>query len=95
MKFTHHYSKLDYPVFTTIRQNKGWYKVGQHIAIQEPHGEFQAQIVSIRQITKKDITHVMAQRDADCDTERLIDKLEEWYGELYNDFILITLMKIG
>ena len=95
MKFSHHYTKLNYPVFTTIRQNKGYYKIGQRIPIQTPEIEFRAEIVSIRHITKKDITFTMALRDADCHPETLLDTLETWYGELYNDFILITLMKIG
>jgi hypothetical protein len=37
----------------------------------------------------------MAQRDADCSANELIEKLEAWYGKTYNDFILITFMKIG
>lgn len=94
MKFSHSYSKLNYPVFTTIRQNKGYYEVGQRINIYTPELEFQAEIVSIRQIIKRNITFTMAQRDADCHPESLVDTLETWYGKRYDNFILITLMKI-
>jgi hypothetical protein len=95
MKFTYHYTKLDYPIFTTIRQNKGWYKVGQQILINTPKAEFKAEIAAIRLIKKNNITFTMAQRDADCSANELIEKLEAWYGKTYNDFILITFMKIG
>lgn len=94
MKFSHHYTKLDYPIFTTIRQNKSYYKLGQQILIYEPNNIFKAEIVSIRKIIKNEITENIARRDADCSKEILIQKLKTWYGKEYNDFILLTLMKI-
>jgi hypothetical protein len=95
MKFSTHYSKLDFPIFTTIRQNKGYYYPSQTITITTPNSTFSAEIASIRHIKKSDITWTMAQRDADCGREELIVKLENWYGKIFDDFILITLMKRG
>lgn len=94
MKFFKQRSKLKYPVFTTIRQNKGYYQPGKIIKIQTPGLEFYAEVVGIRFITKDDITNTIAQRDADCSKEVLIELLNKFYKEKSNDLILITLMKV-
>lgn len=94
MKFFKQWSKLNYPVFTTIRQNKGYYQPGKVIKIQSPKEEFYAEIISIRYITKDDITPIIAFRDADCTKNELIDLLNKFYKEKSNNLILITLMKL-
>ena len=94
MKFSHHYTKLDYPVFTTIRKNRGYYKAGQRILIQEPYSEFKAEIVSIRYISLLNITENIANKDADCTKAELIKLMQRFYKDEANDLILITLMKV-
>ena len=92
MKFSSDYSKLAYPIFTTIRHNGGYYSEGQIIKIYTPKEEFRAQIVGIRYIGLKDITETIAKRDADMDVERIIGLFKMFYKEKANDLILITLM---
>ena len=94
MKFSKNYSKLDYPVFTTIRRNIGYYKEGMIISVKTLDENFGVEVLSIRRITKRNITELMAVRDADCSKVELIKMLERWYGTTYNDFILITLGRI-
>jgi len=94
MRFSHEYCKLKFPVFTTIRRNKGWYKTRQKINVLTPEQNFRAEVVSIRPISKRDITKTVAFRDADCEPGDLIKMLNDWYGAKSNDLILITLMKI-
>lgn len=65
MKFSKEYSKLQYPIFTTIRQNKGYYKEGQIISIFTPKQEFKAEIVGIRNLNLTNITKTIAHNDAD------------------------------
>ena len=93
MKFSKDYPKLSWNVFTTIRQNKGYYEEGQRIPITTPRGEFWAEIVSIRYLKKEEITDTIADYDAKTSKLALINMLERWYGQTYNDFILITLMR--
>lgn len=94
MKFSKQYSKLSYPVFTTIRQNKEDYQAGQIINIDTPKGTFKAEILSIRELFIEDITENMAQIDADCSRQDLIDLLKSFYEENIDDLILLTLVKI-
>lgn len=94
MKFSKNYSKLNYPIFTTIRRNNGYYKEGRTIQVNIPNNKsFIADIVGIRYITLKDITETMANRDADCSRKELIELMGTFYKENANDLILITLMK--
>ena len=93
MKFSKNYSKLNYNIFTTIRQNKGYYKEAQTIIINTPLNSFYAEIVSIRNIKLKDITKIIAQRDADCSQKELIDLMKLFYKNKADDLISITLMK--
>lgn len=94
MKFSKSYKKLYQPVFTTIRKNTGYYKVGQtiQVTVQEKH-TFSAEIASIRPIALKDITETMAMRDADCSRKELIELMCLFYKKEANNLILITLMK--
>ena len=93
MKFSKNYKKLNYPIFTTIRQNKGYYNPGKVITINTPKDSFKAEIVSIRFITLYEITETIAQRDADCSHEELTNLMRLFYRDNANDLILITLMK--
>lgn len=93
MKFTTQWKKLSYPVFTTIRQDKGYYKVGQNIPIETPKESFRAEIVSIREMTQYDITNTIAYRDADCSKEAFDNLLYRFYGNNIGDLILLTLMR--
>jgi hypothetical protein len=94
MKFSKEYSKLQYPIFTTIRQNYGYYKVGQTIGIDTPKQSFCAEIVSIRNIQLCHISETIALRDADCTTEELVLLMKKFYQSNANDLILITLMRM-
>lgn len=94
MKFSKEYSKLQYPIFTTIRQNKGYYKIGQKILITTPNNTFEAEIVSIRNIQLHQISETLAFRDADCTAEDLCTLMKKFYQSNANDLILITLMKV-
>ena len=93
MKFSKNYSKLKYNTFTTIRQNKGYYKEAQTIVVKTPTTSFYAEIVAIRNIRLKDITETIAQRDADCSQKELIDLMKLFYKNNADELILITLMK--
>jgi hypothetical protein len=94
MKFSKEYSKLAYPIFTTIRHNGGYYKEGQKICVTTPKQQFHAEIVGIRYLTQKDITSTIAFRDADCGSQELFDLMNMFYKGRANDLILITLMKV-
>jgi len=93
VKFSKQYSKLNYNIFTTIRKNKGYYRVKQVIDVETPLEKFKAEIVSVRNITKADITENMAWKDADMERLYLLSLLEDWYGQQCDDFILLTLMR--
>ena len=87
------WKKLSNPIFTTIRQDKGYYTVGQVINIQTPKEEFKAEIVSIRKMFENEITETLAQRDADCTREEFFDLLAKFYKGNTGRLILLTLMK--
>lgn len=93
MKFTTDWKKLDYPIFTTIRQDKGYYKVGQVINIETPTKKFQAEIVSIREMVQEDITETMALRDADCSKQEFDALLYKFYKDKVGNLIMLTLMR--
>lgn len=94
MKFSKEYLKLQYPIFTTIRQNKGYYKEGQIISISTPKQEFKAEIVGIRKLTLNDITKTISHKDADCEPDELIELMKKFYKQDADNLILLTLMKI-
>jgi len=94
MKFSKQYSKLVYPIFTTIRQNKGYYNEGQVISVSTPETGFKAEIVSIRKLSTKHFTETIALRDADCSKGELMDLMHLYYKQDTDDLILITLMKV-
>ena len=94
MKFSKEYSKLQYPIFTTIRQNKGYYREGQVINVTTPKQQFKAEIVSIRKMSLINITTTIAHWDADCPTQALENLLVRFYKDKANDLILLTLMKV-
>lgn len=93
MKFSTDYPKLDWKVFTTIRQNRGYYIPGEIIKINTPTKNFKAEVLAIQPIKKQDITFNMAKVDANTTAEGLTKQLIAWYGPEYNDYILITLAK--
>ena len=93
MRFTKEYYKLSNTVFTTIRKNTGFYKVGKVCQIRTPKQEFQATVIKITPLKKKDITPYIANRDAEVTPFELIKKLEKWYGKEYDDFVLIRLAR--
>ena len=94
MRFSKTYLKLNYPIFTTIRQNKNYYKEGQTIEINVATGDkFYAEVVSIRHINLKDITDTIAKHDVGCSKEYLKELMCKFYKDKANDLILITLMK--
>ena len=96
MKFSKEYSKLTKKRFTTIRKNTRRYKPESIYDIITPKQKFRAKVISREYITKKDITDFIALYDADCFYKReLIELLEKWYGEYFDDFVLITLERIG
>ncbi len=94
MKFTHEYSKLKNDEFTTIRKNSGYYKKGDITSIETPNSKFRAGIIDDIPIKKRDITEIIAWKDADCKRKELIKMLEKWYGKKYDDYVLLYLKKI-
>ena len=94
MKFSKEYKKLNCPIFTTIRQNGGYYNEGQRINVYTPNQEFRAEIVGIRNLSIRDITPTIALRDADCNVEDIIKLFKMFYKDKADDLILITLMKL-
>ena len=94
MKFSKSYSKLNYPIFTTIRQDKGYYKVGQIINVNTPETSFEAEILAIRELSNADITENMARVDADCSKQKLQGLMNLFYREKAEELILLTLAKI-
>lgn len=93
MKFSKEYKKLKYPIFTTIRQDGGYYRECQQVKIETPEQNFWAEIVSIRKIGLEDITNTLALRDADCSVEDIINLFKRFYKEEAGKLILITLMR--
>jgi len=93
MRFSKEYLKLNWPIFTTIRQNKGFYKIGQIVFVETPTQAFTTEIVSIRSIELKDITETIAKNDAGCSSKYLKELMIKFYKDKANDLILITLMK--
>ena len=93
MRFSKDYSKLDKPIFTTIRKVSAYYRICGIHKIKTPTKEFKAMIVAGEIIAKKDITEELAQSDADCSKAELIAMLEKWYGKGFDDFVLLTLEK--
>ncbi len=94
MKFSHEYSKLSKKVFTTIRKNTNFYRIGQICQIQTPEQSFKAKVVGSGLIKKVEINDYLAQEDADMKAEKLIALLEKWYGKRFDDFVLLTLEKL-
>ena len=95
MKFSKEYSKLNKKRFTTIRKNTRRYKPESIYSIITPKQKFKARVISRLYIKKEDITDFIALYDADCSRWELIELLEKWYGRDFNDFVLITLERIG
>jgi len=93
MKFSKDYSKLDKPIFTTIRKYPG-YMVGQVLTINTPTKKFMAKVTHATWMNKALITEELAHSDADCSREELIAMLEKWYGKVFDDFVLLTLEKV-
>lgn len=94
MKFSRDYSKLDNPTFTTIRKYPG-YMIGQIIPINTPTRKFMARVKDANWINKALITEKLARSDADCSKKELIAMLEKWYGKKFDDFVLLTLERVG
>lgn len=94
MKFSKEYSKLKYPIFTTIRQDKGYYNLGQIINVETPEQVFKAEVVSLRKMTTNDLTVTMALRDADCSVQSLEELFKRFYKDNVGPLVLITLMKV-
>ena len=97
MKFSKDYSKLDKPIFTTIRKNTRYNRVlgntGSSVLIMTPTRQFWAYIIAKNKIKKSQITEKLAHSDADCSKAELIAMLEKWYGKEFDDFVLLTLQQ--
>lgn len=93
MKFTKDHPKLEKNVFTTIRKNTGYYRVGRTYTISTPNDRFKATIASGVVLQKADITDIIAQEDASMTARELVKILERWYGKRYDDFILFRLVR--
>ena len=95
MRFSKDYSKLDKPIFTTIRKNSGYYRCGMILTIKTPTKEFKARITMSETMAKNEITGSLARYDADCSKAELIAMLEKWYGKEFDDFLLLTFKREG
>ncbi len=93
MWFSKNYLKLNQNIFTTIRKNTGYYKLGNIYKIKTPTKEFKARLIEHRKIDKNYITEQLAQNDADCSRAELIAMLEGWYGKKCDDYVLLILEK--
>lgn len=94
MKFSHNWSKLTKPRFTTIRKAGGYYRVGRKYLCETPTSKFYAKVIHMQHMLKQDITEEIAQADADMDKEGLIKLLDKFYGANYNGFVLITMERM-
>lgn len=95
MKFSKDYSKLDEPIFTTIRKNTSHYRLMRKCEIHTPTRFFKAYLIELKGLKKKQITEKLARSDADCSKTELIAMLEKWYGKDYDDFLLLTFKREG
>lgn len=98
MRFSKDYSKLDKPIFTTIRKNTNYnrrilFRTGKGCEIRTPTRQFRAYLIELKKLKKKQITEKLAHSDADCSRTELIAMLEKWYGKKFDDFLLLTFMK--
>ena len=93
MIFTHEYSILKKKIFTTIRKNTFFYKVGHSYQVHTPEQTFKAKVIKSEAISKLEINDSLAQSDADMSAVDLILLLDRWYGKMFNDFVLLTLKK--
>ena len=89
MKFSKNYKKLNKEIFTTIRRNKGYYRFYQEVNIKTPSGKFKARVIGLEILRKEDITEELANKDADCSKQELINMLEKWYGKKYDNYVLL------
>ena len=94
MIFTHEYSILKKKIFTSIRRNTGFYKVGHSYQIHTPEQAFKAKVIKAEAISKFEMDDSLAQSDADMSAVDLILLLDRWYGKVFDDFVLLTLRKI-
>ncbi|GAH73572.1 unnamed protein product [marine sediment metagenome] len=94
MIFTHEYSILKKKIFTTIRRNTGFYKVGHSYQVHTPEQTFKAKVIKSKAISKLEIDDSLAQSDADMNAVDLILLLDKWYGKKFDDFVLLTLRKL-
>ena len=95
IRFSQQYTKLNKEIFTMIRKPGKYYQVGSQHIIKTPARDFSACIIASEHISKKDITEGLARFDADCARIGLITRLEKWYGKVYDDFVLLVLLKGG
>lgn len=94
MIFTHEYSILKKKIFTSIRRNTNFYKVGHSYQIHTPKQNFKAKVIKVKLISKFEIDDSLAQSDADMSAVDLILLLDRWYGKAFDDFVLLTLRKL-
>ncbi|GAH30398.1 unnamed protein product, partial [marine sediment metagenome] len=87
MIFTHEYSILKKKIFTTIRRNTSFYKVGRSYQVHTPEQSFKAKVIKSKAISKLEIDDSLAQSDADMSAVDLILLLDRWYGETFDDFV--------
>lgn len=95
MIFTHEYSILKKKIFTTIRKNTHFYKIGHSHQIHTPEQNFKARVIKSKAISKFEIDDSLARSDADMSAGELILLLDRWYGKTFDDFVLLTLEKIS
>ena len=96
MYFDKDYEKLKKKEFITIRGNFPYYDNSDATVVQSPSRMvkfLRCSIVKREKITKKDITDELAYADSECSRDELIAKLEKWYGEAFDDFVILTLRK--
>lgn len=94
MIFTHEYSILKKKIFTTIRKNTNFYKVGHSYQVHTPEQSFKAKVIKSKAISKFKIDETLARNDADMSAVELVALLDKWYGQTFDDFVLLTLEKI-
>ncbi len=99
MKYSHNYTKLDYPYYTTIRRySKG--KVGDIVIEKYPKGQHKARIIEVQRKSLDNIpTHVI-EFDTDTNSRGMAYELIQSFYKKPIDFknekfYIYTLIKEG
>ena len=96
IKFTHHYTKLELPVFTTIRKKGRKYKPETKVLIKAPKGNFNAVILDVERVKLKDLSTDFLMADTDKKTrEDAVKLLNSFYRKPITENEELQVLFIG